>query len=129
MTEAPAAEARTATVGAARAGAADRPWRQDGTAILIDLKVIPNARAEVIEGLVSDADGRLRLQLRIKAPPVDGKANAAVLKFLAKRLGCPRSALSVTAGASARQKRVRWEQPPDDAAARLASLLADKPAD
>ena len=100
------------------------PWRREGDAISIDIKVIPNARAEAIEGVVLDADGRPRLQLRIKAPPVDGKANAAVLKLLAKRLGCPRSALSITAGASARQKRVRWAAPPDDAAAVLVSLAA-----
>ena len=99
-----------------------RPWRWDGEAVSIDLKVIPNAKADVFEGIVLDADGRARLQLRITAPPVDGKANAAVLKLLAKRLGCPRSALSITAGAGARQKRVRWAAAPNDAATVLASL-------
>ncbi len=100
------------------------PWRRAGDAISIDIKVIPNARAEAIEGVVLDADGRPRLQLRIKAPPVDGKANAAVLKLLAKRLGCPRSALSIAAGLSARKKRVRWAAAPGDAAVLLASLAA-----
>ena len=102
--------------------AAAIPWRREGDAISIDLKAIPNARAEAIEGVVLGADGRPRLQLRIKAPPVDGKANAAVLKLLAKRLGCPRSALSLTAGTNARQKRVRWEAAPDEAVALLAAL-------
>ncbi len=101
------------------------PWRREGGTILIDLKVIPNANADGLEGVVLDADGRQRLQLRIKAPPVDGKANAAVLKLLAKRLGCPRSALSIVAGASARLKRVRWERPPGAAAKLLASLLPE----
>jgi uncharacterized protein (TIGR00251 family) len=116
------ASARRAT--AAPEGAADQPWRQQGTAILIDLKVVPNARSDAIAGVVHGSDGRPRLQLRIKAPPVDGKANAAVLELLARRLGCPRSALAVTAGAKARQKRVRWEVAPDDATVLLAALAA-----
>ena len=102
------------------------PWRRDGEAIVIALKVIPNARAEVFEGVVLAADGRPRLQLRIKAPPVDGKANKAVLGLLAKRLGCARTALAIAAGVSARLKRVRWEQPPEDATARLKALLVGK---
>lgn len=101
------------------------PWRRQGEAISIDLKVIPNARVDVLEGVVLDAEGRPRLQLRIKAPPVDGKANAAVLRLLAKRLDCPRSTLSIVAGASARLKQVRWERSPDDAAELLASLLPE----
>ena len=111
---------------AGNVAAAAAPWRRDGEAVLLDLKVIPNARAEAIEGVVLDADGRPRLQLRIKAPPVDGKANKAVLGLLAKRLGCARTALTIAAGVSARLKRVRWEQPPEDATARLEALLVGK---
>jgi uncharacterized protein (TIGR00251 family) len=50
------------------------------------------------------ADGALRV--RVAAPPVDGAANAAVLRLLADLLGVPRSRLEIASGASARHKRV-----------------------
>jgi uncharacterized protein YggU (UPF0235/DUF167 family) len=42
--------------------------------------------------------------IRVAAPPVDGKANAAVCAFVARRAGVPRSAVSVVRGAGARDK-------------------------
>jgi uncharacterized protein YggU (UPF0235/DUF167 family) len=50
------------------------------------------------------ADGTI--QIRVAAPPVDGAANAALLRFLADMLDVPRSWLSITSGASSRRKRV-----------------------
>lgn len=44
------------------------------------------------------------LKLRVAAPPVDGAANEAVVRFLAERLGVPRSAVRVEAGATGRSK-------------------------
>ncbi len=101
------------------------PWHGSGSTIRLDLKVIPNAKADKAAGLAADADGRSRLVLRLRAPPVDGKANAAVIAFLAERLGCPRAALAITTGQTSRQKRVTWTDPPTDADARLQALLAD----
>ena len=98
------------------------PWQRRGTTIRLDLKVVPNARAEKADGLAADADRRPRLVLRLTAPPVDGKANAAVIAFLAKALGCPRAALAITSGQASRQKRVTWTDPPPDAEARLQHL-------
>ena len=46
------------------------------------------------------------LKLRINAPPVDGKANEAVLAFLAERLGVRRQAVRLASGATSRAKRV-----------------------
>lgn len=108
--------------GAQEAGA--RPWRRDAKGIVIELRVVPNAKAERIDGITLDAAGRPLLLLRIKAPPVDGKANSAVIAFLAKRLGCPRKALDIIAGDTARQKRLRWLEPPDAAESALEALLA-----
>jgi uncharacterized protein YggU (UPF0235/DUF167 family) len=99
------------------------PWRRTGTIICLDLKVVPNAKADKVEGVIRDADGRPRLALRLKAAPVEGKANAAVIALLAKALGSPRSALAITGGAMSRQKRVTWTDPPADAEARLQALL------
>lgn len=52
-------------------------------------------------GLLGEA-----IKIRVKAPPVDGAANVELLRFLAKRLGVPRSSVHLVAGATGRRKRV-----------------------
>jgi uncharacterized protein (TIGR00251 family) len=46
------------------------------------------------------------IKIRVQAPPVDGAANAELIRFLAKTLGIPRAAVRLTGGASGRLKRV-----------------------
>jgi uncharacterized protein (TIGR00251 family) len=65
------------------------------------LHVQPGAKRTEPAGLHGDA-----LKLRVAAPPVDGAANAAIEEFLARRLGVPRRAVRLVAGASGRRKRV-----------------------
>ncbi|MCA9879033.1 MAG: DUF167 domain-containing protein [Thermomicrobiales bacterium] len=72
---------------------------------VISLAVSPRASANRVE---LAADGSLRV--RLTAPPVDGAANAALLKVLATILNVPRSGLTITSGAQARQKRVLAQQ-------------------
>ncbi len=71
---------------------------EDGT--LLNLRVSPGAKRTSIEGPY----GGRALRLRIAAPPVDGKANAEVERFLAKLLGVPRSDVAVIRGASSKDK-------------------------
>lgn len=47
------------------------------------------------------------LKVRLTAPPVDGAANAALLKFLAARLKLPQRALQIVQGATSRQKVIQ----------------------
>lgn len=68
---------------------------------LISLTVSPRAGANRIE---IDPQGSIRV--RLTAPPVDGAANASLLKFLASILDTPRSTLTIMSGAVARHKRV-----------------------
>ncbi|MFP8778911.1 DUF167 domain-containing protein [Hydrogenophaga sp. RWCD_12] len=49
-------------------------------------------------------DGKPKIQL--KAPPVDGAANKALIAFLSEICGVPKSAISIELGASGRTKRV-----------------------
>ena len=71
------------------------------------LKVSPGAKRSELLGWEEDYPGVGRvLRLRIAAPPVEGKANKAVLEFLAARLGLPKSALSLLHGSSGRLKLV-----------------------
>lgn len=69
------------------------------------------------------ADGTVRI--RLAAPPVDGAANAALLRFLAETLEIPRSRLAIVSGATSRRKRVVIEgAAPDAVAAKLQRALS-----
>ena len=77
--------------------------RTDGDDLLLSLRVQPGARAE--SGLVA-----LRgetIVVRLSAPPVDGKANAELVKLVAKLFSRPKSAVSVERGHKRRDKLVR----------------------
>ncbi len=73
----------------------------DGSVILT-LHIQPGAKKTEIVGLHGEA-----LKIRLAAPPVDGKANAALVAFLAKLCGVSRSDVALVSGESARAKRVR----------------------
>ena len=74
-----------------------------------ELLIQPGAsRTAVVGGL----EGRIKIA--VAAPPVDGKANAELLKFLRKRLHVPAGSLSIAAGESGRRKRLRAALPPSE---------------
>jgi uncharacterized protein (TIGR00251 family) len=70
----------------------------------IRLKVKPGSRREELTEL---DDGTWLA--RVKAPPVDGKANAAVIELVARHFGLRKSQVSIKSGASARMKLVTLE--------------------
>jgi len=72
----------------------------------IRVKVTPNAKANQILGWENDPRSGRVLRLRLQAPPVDGKANKALVEFLAKELGVPRSGVRIGKGATSRLKVV-----------------------
>ena len=53
-----------------------------------------------------------RLKIQLTAPPVDGKANAALVRFLAKTIGVAKVQVEVISGASSRRKTVRLASVP-----------------
>jgi hypothetical protein len=84
-----------------------------------DLSIRLTPRADRDTLLPGDAPGA-PLRARVTAPPVEGQANAALVKLVAKTLGVPRSRVAIVRGQSARDKVVRVEGlGPDDAHARL----------
>ncbi|MFO1299290.1 MAG: DUF167 domain-containing protein [Burkholderiaceae bacterium] len=68
---------------------------------------------------VGEHDGCLKL--RVGAPPVDGRANEAIVQFLAERLGVPRRAVRLVAGPGSRRKVFEVSAPlgPDEIVASL----------
>jgi uncharacterized protein (TIGR00251 family) len=62
----------------------------------------PGAKKDRVSGEFNS-----RLKIALAAPPVDGKANAALQKFLSKRLGVAKSAVTLASGETMRDKRLR----------------------
>lgn len=84
--------------------AAHYQWT-DGDLLLV-CHLQPKASKSEFSGLHGDA-----LKVRIQAPPVEGKANSELVKFLAKQFGVSKSAVSIISGELNRHKRVRITQP------------------
>jgi uncharacterized protein (TIGR00251 family) len=90
-----------------------------GSGSLLLVAVTPNAPRTKADGL---HDGCLRV--RLAAPPVDGKANDALVAWLAGELGLPRRGVQLLRGDSARRKQLSVDAPPEAVARWLATVLA-----
>ena len=82
-------------------------WRREENpggqrAIVLTLHVQPGARRTAIAGPYGDA-----LRIRLAAPPVDGKANAELLRYLADAFGVPLRNVTLVRGETSRGKVVR----------------------
>ena len=75
---------------------------QDGGGVRISVHVVPRASQSEIVGLHGDS-----LKVRLQAPPVDGKANDALCKFFARKLGVASREVILVSGASSRDKVVK----------------------
>lgn len=91
--------------------------------VRLPIKLQPGASADRIEGWESDADGRPVLKVRVRARPVDGEANAALLKLLARALGMPKSAVTLARGGQSRLKMVEVEGLSEDELRRILTGL------
>ena len=97
---------------------------QDG-ALLLSCHLQPGASRAEFAGLHGE-----RLKIRIDAPPVDGKANARLIVFLAAQFDVAKQAVTIVSGLSGRQKIVRIENPAAIPAALPivpASVASDRP--
>lgn len=86
--------------------------KETDDAYLINIRLQPKASSDGIVGVADcevDGDGLTKqvLKIRLTQPPVDGKANEALLKFLSKILKVPKSKLKITKGLKSRNKVVR----------------------
>lgn len=76
--------------------------RVDGDDVILNLHIQPGAKKTEVVGLHGDA-----LKIRLAAPPVDGKANDALLAFVAAKVGAGKTAVELVSGQTSRAKRVR----------------------
>jgi uncharacterized protein (TIGR00251 family) len=87
--------------------------------MLLTVAVVPNASKTELVGWVEGA-----LKIRLAAPPVDGKANEELVRFLAKLFELAPSEISIDKGATGKRKRVNIPLPEEDVRAMLAVQLS-----
>jgi hypothetical protein len=76
--------------------------QESAKGISFAVKVHPRARKNAITGTIGDA-----LKLALTAPPVEGKANQAVIEFFADLFQIPRSSVTIASGETSRNKVIR----------------------
>lgn len=104
--------------------AAPLPWTIAEDGVRLALRLTPRASADRIDGVGADSDGRPLLLLRLKAPPVEGAANAALIAYLARALGVQKADVTIIAGETGRTKRLRISGDGQALTARLAILVS-----
>jgi len=80
--------------------------KQEGQDLLLRLVLQPKASRDQFVGLLGD-----ELKIAITAPPIDGQANAHLIKFLSKEFKVAKGAITVEKGLLSRHKRVRINHP------------------
>jgi uncharacterized protein (TIGR00251 family) len=77
---------------------------------VLAIKVLPRSATDKVVGRVSSEP--VEVQVKTTAPPDGGKANAAVIKLLARELGLPKSAIQIKRGQTARHKLLAIDTTP-----------------
>jgi len=80
--------------------------RRDGGDLVLEVRIQPRAARSEFAGPFGE-----RLRIRLQAPPVDGRANAALVAFLADAFDVPRARVVIESGLASRDKRVRIRNP------------------
>lgn len=76
--------------------------RETAAGIVFNIRVHPRAKKNAVSGEIGDA-----LKISLTAPPVEGRANEACIRYLAELLQVPRSSVTIAAGETSRNKVVR----------------------
>lgn len=81
-----------------------KPWCSPlptGLGVRLAVQIMPNAKKSEVIGIVDDA-----LKIRLQAQPIDGKANQALIRYLADTLKVPKSAIQITHGHTNKRKLI-----------------------
>lgn len=81
-----------------------RPWALVAGGVRLFVRVTPKGGRDAVDGVLSLADGRAILKVRVRSAPSEGEANAAVNKLVAKALGIAPSHVRLEAGTTSRIK-------------------------
>ena len=97
-------------------------WSERPDGVSLNVRLTPKADRDGLDGCQTRDDGRAVLRARVRAVPENNKANAALTRLLADRLGLPASAVTLAAGATARVKTLAIRGEPAALAAALSAL-------
>jgi hypothetical protein len=100
------------------------PFQLSKAGLRVALRVTPKASRTGVTGLIAESGAGAAIKVSVTAAPEGGKANAAVIKLLAKEWGLAKSALSITSGQTGRRKTVEIAAHADRVQPRLAAWLA-----
>lgn len=89
---------------------------------IIAVHVTPRSGRDAVSGVRPDANGQPVVQVRVRAAPEGGKANAGVCSALAKSLGISKGSVSIYRGGTSRTKLVAIAAPEGDVAIWMDSL-------
>lgn len=103
--------------------AARQPFAEAADGVRLAVRVTPKASAERIIGLADEADGGVVLKVAVTAAPENGKANAALVKLLARAFRLPPRDFSIVRGANDRRKVIAVTGAPAALAARITEGL------
>ncbi len=93
--------------------------------VRLSVRLTPKASFERLGGVAMDAAGRPALKAWVSAAPEDGKANAALIRLLAKKSGLPKSFFSIAQGHAQRSKVIEVAGDPAELSRRLSALLGE----
>ncbi len=91
--------------------------------VRVFVRLAPKSSRNAVAGLIIGADGGRALKVRVTPAPENGKANAAMIKLLAREWGLAKSDLAIVAGATARRKTILVGGEPGDILARLGAWM------
>lgn len=94
------------------------------TGVALRVRLTPRGGRDALGGRVELAEGGEALAARVSAPPVEGAANKALVKLVAKSFGVPKSSVGITGGETSRLKTLHIAGDPGALAARARELLA-----
>jgi uncharacterized protein (TIGR00251 family) len=99
------------------------PLKRLSDGVVVTVRLTPKASAARLGGIVRDAAGMGQLRAWVTAPPVDGKANQALIELLAKSWRLPKRAITIVRGAADRTKQVRIMGDPDELERRIGETI------
>ena len=85
------------------------PFKLHHAGLTVTVRLTPNARRDAFDGRMPIADGKTAVKVSINAVPEDGKANKALIDFLAKSWNLPKSSFSLLSGQTNRVKVILIE--------------------
>jgi hypothetical protein len=104
----------------------EAPWRATPDGVVIACRLTPKGGRDAIDGVATLSDGTSVLLARVRSAPEDGKANEALCRLIAEKLGVAASKARLVAGAKSRLKQVAVTGEAGVLAARLEAMRGAK---